>query len=118
MAGYAAIVVAQPVLAGQYLAGSYDAINWHELGGLLMMVAAVGAFALAVVHAGLGRGPVWPVALLIVLFLAQGFQIGMGYARTLAIHVPLGVFILATVLALGAWVWSPAARRRGRMWRR
>lgn len=118
MAGYVAVVVAQPVLAGQYLSGSYDAMAWHELGAFLMMAAAVGAFGLAVLHAGVGRGPAWPVPLLIALFLGQSFQIGMGYSRMLAVHVPLGVLILATVLVLAAWVWSPAARRTGRLWRR
>ena len=35
------------------------------------------------------------------LFLAEGLQIGMGYQRNLALHVPLGVSS-----------WSPCCRRR------
>lgn len=116
MAGYVTLVIAQPVLAGQYLSGHYDAMGWHELGGLLLMFAAVGAILLAVAHAGVGRGHAWPVPLLVVLFLAQGLQLGMGYSRSLAIHIPLGVFIVVMVLALAAFVWSPAVRRR-RRWR-
>lgn len=117
MTVYAAMVVAQPTLAGQYLSGSYDSIHWHALIGIALMLAAIGCFGFALMNATVGRGPAWPVLIIPLLFVAQGIQIGTGYARSLAIHIPLGVAIVATVVALAVWVWTPAARRPGRFWR-
>jgi hypothetical protein len=50
----------------------------------------------------------------VLVFLAEGFQIGMGYSRQLHLHVPLGVAIVVAAVLLAAWVWTPsAARARG-----
>ena len=59
----------------------------------------------------LAGGRVWVVPVCVVLFLACGFQIGMGYARNLALHLPLGVGILAAALLLTVWSWTRAASR-------
>jgi len=118
MALYAVMAVAQPVLAGRYLSGGYEAIQWHAVIGGLLMVGAIGAFCCALLHATVGRGPAWPVLAVTIVFLAQGVQIGMGYSRALAVHVPLGVGIVAAVLSLAVWVWTPAARATGRWWSR
>jgi len=40
-----------------------------------------------------------------------GLQIGMGFARRLGVHVPLGVAIVTASVLLTAWVWAPTARR-------
>jgi hypothetical protein len=50
----------------------------------------------------------------VLVFLAEGFQIGMGHSRQLDLHVPLGVAIVVAAVLLAAWVWTPsAARARG-----
>ena len=38
-------------------------------------------------------------------------QIGMGYQRNLALHVPLGVAIVVATLSFAGWSWSRAAAR-------
>ena len=54
-------------------------------------------------------------AVTVVAFFAVGIQIGLGYARILAVHVPLGVAIVTTAVLLAVWTWSAgSARMRSR----
>jgi hypothetical protein len=110
---YLVAVLAQPVLAGLFLTGDVDAITVHSAVG-----SALAAFGMVLVAATLvyvlRRGRLWVLPAAVVLFVAVGLQVGMGYARTLQIHLPLGVAIAAAVVLLTVWVWSPsAARPRG-----
>lgn len=103
-------VLVQPVLAGGYLSGAFDFLGYHEanahfITGFLMLQAIAGlGYWLA------GRGPATPLTLTVVEFFAVGMQQGMGYARMLAVHIPLGVFIVIFALYLCVWVYRPAAR--------
>jgi len=104
-------VLAQPVLAGMFLTGDVDAIDAHaDIGTALeaMTMLVVGASLLYVVG---GHGRVWILPVAVVLFIAVGLQIGMGYLRRLEIHIPLGVAIVTASVILTAWAWSPAAAR-------
>ena len=100
---------AQPVLAGSYFEGNVDSIVAHGLNGSVLPLFAMIQFVAAVLFWRPGRGPGWPVLVTAGLFLAEGIQIGMGYSRALAIHIPLGVAIVATLLALSVWIirWRP-----------
>ena len=113
---YLSSAVAQPVLAGAYLQGDYDAIGLHGTNGAaLLSLMVLGSGVLALACAVTARAAWWPVAMVVALFVAQGIQIGMGYSRSLLVHVPLGVGIVVTVAGLTLWVWSPrlpAGRRR------
>jgi hypothetical protein len=110
---YLVAVLAQPVLAGLFLTGDVDAIAVHAAVG-----SALAAFGMVLIAATLvyvlRRGRLWVLPAAVVLFLAVGLQIGMGYARALQIHVPLGVAIVTASILLAIWVWTPsAARPRG-----
>lgn len=109
-----AAVLFQPVLAGMFLTGDVDAIVAHgTIGSLLAAVdiVVIGATLLYVLG---GRGRLWILPVSVVLFLAVGLQIGMGYSRQLQLHVPLGVAIVVGSVLVVAWVWSPsAAHARG-----
>lgn len=118
MTGYAALAIGQPFLAGAYLSGSYDAIEVHRLNGGLLMVAAMVAGVLAVAAWFLGRGKAWPVGVILALLVAQVVQLTSGYARTLNIHIPLGVMIVGGITALAVWSWTSSAREPGWFWRR
>ena len=108
------MVLAQPVLAGMFLTGDVDAIAMHGLNASLLLLVALIVIAAAVAYVLGGRGTLWVLPIGVLLFLADGFQIGAGYTRQLELHVPLGVVIVTTSVLLTAWVWSPfAARPRG-----
>ncbi|MQA11104.1 MAG: hypothetical protein GEU98_21610 [Pseudonocardiaceae bacterium] len=102
--------LAQPVLAGGYLSGAFDFLGYHELTGHLL----TGLILLQVIAAGTymwpGRGGASPLLLSIAQFLAAGAQVGMGYSRNLAVHIPLGVFVVLLSVAICVWTYRPAAR--------
>jgi hypothetical protein len=110
--GHLIAVLAQPVLAGRFLTGDVDAIEVHGLVGSLLAPVAMTLIAGAIGYVVGGRGQLWVLPATVLLFLAEGLQIGMGYSRQLHLHVPLGVAIVVTAVLLAAWVWTPAAARR------
>jgi len=114
LTGHVVAVLAQPVLAGRYLTGDVDAIKTHGLIGSLLALVAMSLMAGALAYVVGGRGQLWVLPVTVLVFLAEGFQIGMGYSRALDVHVPLGVAIVVAAVLLAAWVWTPsAARPRG-----
>jgi hypothetical protein len=107
------MVLAQPVLAGLFLTGDVDAITMHGTIGSALAAVSLVLIGLTLVYV-LRRGRLWVLPVTIALFLAVGLQIGLGFARALQIHVPLGVAIVTASVLLAVWVWSPsAARPRG-----
>jgi hypothetical protein len=107
------LVAVQPVLAGLFLTGDVDAITVHGTIGSALAVVTMALVAVTLVYV-VRRGRLWVVPVAVALFLVVGFQIGMGYARVLQVHVPLGVAIMTGMALLTVWVWSPsAARPRG-----
>ena len=95
---------------GLYLSGRYPMVGLHGALGSTLAAIALLVAALSVLYA-LAGGRLWVVPVCVALFLACGFQIGMGYARNLALHVPLGVAIVAGSLLLTVWSWTRAAAR-------
>jgi hypothetical protein len=108
---YLVAVLAQPILAGRYLTGDVDAITAHGAVGTSLAALDLLVIAAAVAYVAGGRGPLWVLPAAVLLFLAVGLQIGMGYARQLGLHVPLGVGIVTASVLFTAWVWTPSARR-------
>lgn len=110
-AGVAAIaVVAQPVLAGMYLGGEFDALGVHAVNATALILLAMVQIALAAVYFWPGGGRIWPLAFAVSTFLAVGIQTGMGYERALAIHIPLGVTIVLSQIIFTCWVFTRRAR--------
>ena len=101
----AVMLCLQPVYAGEFLSGSYSALQSHndnaDYAGIAVLVALIGAVLLR----WPGRGPRWPMMATLVLFALTAAQIGLGHARELAVHVPLGVAIVATAVVLAVWSW-------------
>lgn len=95
----------QAVFAGQFLAGNYGALLTHRenatFAGISVMVSAIGAVLLR----WPGRGPWWPIAACLGLFGLIGLQIAIGFARILAVHIPLGVTIILLAIAIATWAW-------------
>lgn len=107
----AVAVCLQPVLAGVYLNGSGAAMRMHEPIGLGLAFLSLGQLLVATIYwrAG-GRGSAVGVTLL--LLVAEGFQIAMGYSRQLALHIPLGITIVAIACAFAVWTCRAGARVR------
>jgi len=101
---HALLAVSQPVSIGQYLSGVYAWLGVHSTGAGLLILAAM---ALGVVSIGyaIAARRVWVALVGPLFFFADGFQTGMGYSRTLSVHVPLGVAIVAGSLLFAGWTW-------------
>ncbi|MFG2908506.1 hypothetical protein ACGF13_25990 [Kitasatospora sp. NPDC048286] len=110
---HTAAVFGQPVFAGVYLSGDYDALNWHAAGadavttlGYLQLIAAL------VLWARLRRG--WPAAATLAVAAAETAQYFAGLDGALWLHLPLGVATIAAtvVLTIALWRTPLPARRR------
>ncbi|MDQ0379706.1 hypothetical protein [Amycolatopsis thermophila] len=108
-------VVVQPVLAGEYLAGDIDALGLHELNSMIVSGLGVVQVIAAVVYVWAGHGRFWPLAASVAIALVEQVQSGFGYEGDVAVHIPLGVVVVATQSLLTVWLFrDSAARRRSR----
>ncbi|MBZ2194941.1 hypothetical protein [Occultella gossypii] len=108
----AIMLLAQPVFAGRFLDGDYPALSTHGSNGLALTALAWLVVLAAVLAWRPGRLPAWPIALACVCSFGFPVQLGMGYSRHLAVHLTLGVGLVATGLALAIWAWWPGRARR------
>jgi len=106
---HAIAVCLQPFLAGAYLNGSGAAMRLHEpIGhGAASLVLVQLLIATLYWRSG-GRGSA--VVVTVLLLAAEGIQIGIGYSRQLALHIPVGVAIVAIACVFAAWTFRPAAK--------
>ena len=113
---HAVLAVGQPILAGALLSGNAEAISFHEAGGEMMHLTCFTQLVVSVLFWRPGRGPLWPVVATLLLVVAEGAQIGLGEAHQLLVHVPLGVAIVGSVVAMFVWsiTWRVRLGRRVR----
>jgi hypothetical protein len=107
----AVVLFDQAVFAGQFLAGSFGSLTTHRANATLAGTAVLLSVIAAVLVRWPGGGPLWPVGACLGLFALIGVQIGLGFDRVLAVHVPLGVAIILLTVLLAGWAWRrhPAA---------
>ena len=97
---HAAVILAQAALAGQFLAGHGAWLRVHETNAGIIQLVGLVQLVVAVLLWRPGRGPGWPALASLALLVAEELQIGFGYARVLALHVPLGVAIFGLTVAM------------------
>ncbi|MEV4413149.1 hypothetical protein [Catellatospora sp. NPDC049609] len=107
-----ALVLAQPVLAGLFVTGDVGMLEMHSMTASILVAVIFLQVVAAIVVWRPGRGPAWPIGASTALFVVAELQSGMGYARLVAVHIPLGVLLFGLSVALLIAVWSPRVRRR------
>lgn len=107
---HSACALGQPVLAAVYLSGEVQAINWHQLNAAFVGGIGLVQVIAAIVFVWGGRGRAWPLYAALAVNLAEHIQAGLGYSGIVAIHIPLGVSIIASQLLLTVWLFREATR--------
>lgn len=97
---HAALILAQAAFAGQFLGGDAGWVRVHEANAGIIQLTAFVQLVLAILVWRPGRGPGWPALASLALLLVEELQLGFGYARMLALHVPLGVAIFGLTVAI------------------
>ena len=99
---HAVAICLQPVFAGIYLNGSGAAMRMHEPIGLALAFTGLLQLLIATIWWRSGGRLLAPAATLLIT-LGEGFQVAMGYTRQLAIHIPLGIALVAGAVAFAVW---------------
>ncbi|RII18402.1 hypothetical protein DSC45_10825 [Streptomyces sp. YIM 130001] len=105
-------ILGQPLFAGLYLGGDYDALGLHRLGADATTYLAGLQLLLTLTLAALG-GVRWPLAATTTVVAGETGQYLAGAEGLLALHIPLGVSLVgaAGLLFLTVW-WRPLGARR------
>ena len=100
----------QAVFAGQFLAGTYPSLHTHRVNATYAGICVLATATCGLLLRWPGRGPWWPALASVGLFGLVAAQIAVGFARGIALHVPLGVALIAAavLLAVAAWRYRPA----------
>lgn len=100
----ALLAVTQAVLAGGFLGGQYDALMWHAIGARAITISStvqIGVLAW-VWRAGGPRAPFFAGVVQTLLLVAE---FATGELHSTALHVPLGVLLVAGIVQLTTMVW-------------
>ncbi|MFF4284453.1 hypothetical protein ACFY0R_03910 [Streptomyces sp. NPDC001633] len=104
-------IVGQPVFAGVYLSGDYDALRWHAAGantvtslGYLQVIVAL------MVWVRLRRSR--PFLATSAVVAAETVQYFAGMAGALWLHLPLGVMTIVALVVQFIDVWRRPMSRR------
>ncbi len=108
---HAAVVVAQPILAGYFLSGEADAMAWHSpLGSSLFLLTMLQLVA-ALLYFWPGGGRPWAALITVGLVVAELTQVVFGHQQNFAVHVPLGTAIVITAVWMAVWSFRSNARQ-------
>jgi len=106
---HAVAVMTQAVFAGQFLSGLDGPVVFHAWTGWFVLALSLIQIAAVIAFVQVG-GPLWLVIASIFVCIAEALQVGTGYGRFLAVHIPLGVFVFGTLIWQALWVFrKPAA---------
>ncbi|HEY3558304.1 MAG TPA: hypothetical protein VGL05_12610 [Kribbella sp.] len=100
---HAAAICLQPVFAGIYLDGSPAGLRMHEPTGLALVFLGLAQLLVATIWWRTGGRWTAPVVSLLIM-TGEVVQVVMGYSRQLAIHIPLGIALVASTIAFAFWI--------------
>ena len=95
----------QAVLAGGVVAGRIEMLPLHSNNGLLLTAGTLALLVALVLAWRPGGGPAWLLLVGLAMTSATVVQLGLGFARSLAVHVPLGTTVIIAQVMLLVWVW-------------
>ena len=96
----------QAVLAGGVVAGRIEMLPLHSNNGLLLTAGTLALLVALVLAWRPGGGPAWVLLVGLVMTSATVVQLGLGFSRSLAVHVPLGTTVIIAQVMLLIWVWQ------------
>jgi len=107
------LVLAQAVLAGNFLGGQYDALGLHAIGARATTItSAIQIVILVWVWRTGGPRAAVPAGVVQTLLLVAEFA--AGELRMAAVHVPLGVLLTVGIVQLTTMIWrTPLPPRVG-----
>jgi hypothetical protein len=108
----AVLVLLQPVSAGLFVTGDVGMLGMHSAGHIFIALVLMLQIVAAILVWRPGRGPSWPIWATVGLFFLVETQAGFGFARMLALHIPLGVLTFGLAVAMLIAAWSPRLRVR------
>lgn len=103
--GHLAGVLVQAALAGLFVTGDVDLLNWHRDNAGYTHVLLYLQVVAAVLLWRPGRGPGWPALAGAGLVALETAQVGLGQARILAGHFPLGMAVFGLSAVFTVWTW-------------
>jgi hypothetical protein len=96
----------QAVLAGGVVAGRIEMLPLHSNNGLLLTAGTLALLVALVLAWRPGGGPAWVLLVGLAMTSATVVQLGLGFSRSLAVHVPLGTTVIIAQVMLLVWVWQ------------
>ncbi|MFF3327792.1 hypothetical protein [Streptomyces sp. NPDC002889] len=106
------LTLVQPVLAGMFITGDVDLLDLHEINAHTISFLSWLLVINAVLLWRPGRGPLWPLAVAVLVSFLVQLQSGSGFSRNLGLHIPLGVALVAGATALTYWSFAHRGGRR------
>jgi hypothetical protein len=109
-------VLTQAALAGGFITGDVGLLGLHSANAILLTLTSAALLPATILLVRPGRGPWWPILLSLALWTAVVLQVGLGFARQVGLHIPVGMSIMGLTAAFTWWAFSyrtaPAVLRR------
>jgi len=99
-------VLIQAALAGGFVTGDVDLLGWHTANAVLLFLTSAALLPATVLLVRPGRGPWWPIVVSVLLWVLILLQIGLGFARLVGLHIPMGMSIMGLIAAFTWWAFS------------
>jgi hypothetical protein len=104
-------VLLQAALAGGFITGQVSLLGLHSANGILLFLTSGLLVVVAVLLVRPGRGPWWPIVLTTALWFLIAVQAGIGFARLVGLHIPIGVALMGLISAFTWWTCAYRAPR-------
>jgi hypothetical protein len=96
-------VITQAALAGGFISGSVTMLGFHTANGILLVLTSGALIPAAVLLWRPGRGPWWPIVFAGAYWFLISIQVGIGFARIVGLHIPLGVTAFGLICGFTWW---------------